>query len=47
MWGKKKKVLTKGEDDKKSKYEEKDKIFNNTYGEQDLGGQKINFTMRK
>ena len=45
MWGKKKKALTKGEDDKKSKFVEKDKIFNNTYGEQDLGGQKINFTV--
>ena len=45
MWGKKKKVLTKGEDDKKSGHVEKDKIFNNTYGEQDLGGQKINFTV--
>ena len=45
MWGKKKKPLTKGEDDKKSKFVEKDKIFNNTYGEQDLGGQKINFTV--
>ena len=45
MWGKKKKALTKGEDDKQSKFVEKDKIFNNTYGEQDLGGQKINFTV--
>jgi len=45
MWGKKKKVLSKSEDDKKSKYEEKDKIFNNSYGEQDLGGQKISFTL--
>ena len=45
MWGKKKKKLTKAEDDKKSGYQEKDKIFNNTYGEQDLGGQKINFTV--
>ena len=45
MWGKKKKPLTKGEDDKQSKFVEKDKIFNNTYGEQDLGGQKINFTV--
>tara|TARA_R100000657_G_C4681612_1_gene130710 strand:+ start:1735 stop:2229 length:495 start_codon:yes stop_codon:yes gene_type:complete len=45
MWGKKKKKLTKAEDDKKSNYEEKDKIFNNTYGEQDLSGQKINFTV--
>ena len=45
MWGKKKKKLTKAEEDKKSGYQEKDKIFNNTYGEQDLGGQKINFTV--
>ena len=45
MWGKKKKPLTKGEDDKKSKYEEKDKIFNNTYGEQDLSSGPINFTV--
>lgn len=45
MWGKKKKVLTKGEDDKKSSHVEKDKIFNNTYGEQDLGQGKINFTV--
>ena len=45
MWGKKKKKLTKAEDDKKSNYEEKDKIFNNTYGEQDLSGQKISFTV--
>ena len=45
MWGRKKKKLSKGEDDKKSKYQEKDKIFNNTYGEQDLSGQKINFTV--
>ena len=45
MWGKKKKKLTKAEDDKKSGYQEKDKIFNNTYGEQDLSGQKINFTV--
>ena len=45
MWGRKKKKLTKGEDDKKSKYEEKDKIFNNSYGEQDLSGQKISFTV--
>ena len=41
MWGKKKKKLTKAEEDKKSGYQEKDKIFNNTYGEQDLGGQKL------
>ena len=45
MWGKKKKALTKGEDDKKSKFVEKDKIFNNTYGEQDLSQGKINFTV--
>ena len=45
MWGKKKKVLTKGEDDKKSGHVEKDKIFNNTYGEQDLSQGKINFTV--
>ena len=45
MWGKKKKKLTKAEEDKKSGYQEKDKIFNNTYGEQDLSGQKINFTV--
>ena len=45
MWGKKKKKLTQAEDDKKSNYEEKDKIFNNTYGEQDLSGQKISFTV--
>jgi len=45
MWGKKKKKLTKAEDDKQSGYQEKDKIFNNTYGEQDLSGQKINFTV--
>ena len=45
MWGKKKKKLTKAEDDKKSNYEEKDKIFNNKYGEQDLSGQKISFTV--
>jgi len=45
MWGKKKKKLTKAEDDKKSNYQEKDKIFNNTYGEQDLSGQKISFTV--
>lgn len=45
MWGKKKNKLTKAEDDKQSGYQEKDKIFNNTYGEQDLSGQKINFTV--
>ena len=45
MWGKKKKKLTKAEEDKKSGYQEKDKIFNNTYGEQDLSGQKINFSV--
>jgi len=45
MWGKKKKVLTKGEDDKKSGFVERDKIFNNTYGEQDLSQGKINFTV--
>ena len=45
MWGKKKKTLTKAEDDKKSGYVEKDKIFNNTYGEQDLSQNKINFTV--
>ena len=45
MWGRKKKKLTKAEDDKKSKFVEKDKIFNNTYGEQDLSGQKISFTV--
>ena len=45
MWGKKKKTLTKGEDDKKSGHVEKDKIFNNTYGEQDLSLHKINFTV--
>tara|TARA_R110000772_G_scaffold49185_1_gene113257 strand:- start:254 stop:748 length:495 start_codon:yes stop_codon:yes gene_type:complete len=45
MWGKKKKVLTKGEDDKQSGHVEKDKIFNNTYGEQDLSQGKINFTV--
>ena len=38
MWGKKKKVLTKGEDDKKSKYEEKDKICSNlSLGQTGLG----------
>ena len=31
-----KKKLTKAEDDKKSKFVEKDKIFNNTYGEKSL-----------
>ena len=41
MWGKKKKTLTKGEDDKKSGHVERDKIFNNTYGEQDLSLNKI------
>lgn len=45
MWGKKKTVLTKGEDDKQSGHVEKDKIFNNTYGEQDLLQPKINFTV--
>ena len=45
MWGKKKKALTKGEDDKKSGHVERDKIFNNTYGEQDLSLNKINFTV--
>jgi hypothetical protein len=47
MWGKKKKVLTKSEDDKQSQstYVEKDKIFNNTYGDQDLSQNKINFTI--
>jgi len=30
MWGKKKKKLTKAEEDKKSGYQEKEKIFNNT-----------------
>jgi len=45
MWGKKKKPkLDKdGNPIKKSSYEEKDKIFNNTYGEQDLSGQPISF----
>ena len=45
MWGKKKKKLTKSEDDKQSGYQEKDKIFNNTYGVLALGGQIINFTV--
>jgi len=45
MWGRIKKKLTKGEDDKKSGHIERDKIFNNTYGEQDLSEGRINFTL--
>jgi hypothetical protein len=46
MWGRKKKGTTKKpKDTEESKYEEKDKIFNNTYGEQDLSGQNIKFTV--
>ena len=46
MWGRKKKGATKKpKDTEESKYEEKDKIFNNTYGEQDLSGQNIKFTV--
>lgn len=45
MWGRKKKPkLDKdGNPIKKSSYEEKDKIFNNTYGEQDVISQPISF----
>ena len=47
MWGKKKKpkLDENGKPNQKPSLADKDKIFNNTYGEQDITENRVNFTV--